>query len=186
MFEVYGQSHPWVAVTPPQPKSVVRDLLEQAMDFGEYTRYYNLARSEGGPALPHRRLPDPQAHSARDAKSDDLLDLIEWLGELVRQVDSSLLDEWEALRNPGGEPRTRAADRRRRGPHREPAGVLGPGPQRAVPPGRAHRHPAVERAGDLDGDDGWTTERWFEAMAPYFAEYEHLGIDPTPATRRCC
>jgi hypothetical protein len=29
-----------------------------------------------------------------------LLDLIEWLGELVRQVDSSLLDEWEELVHP--------------------------------------------------------------------------------------
>ncbi|MCZ9339268.1 DUF3516 domain-containing protein, partial [Streptomyces sp. TRM76130] len=35
-----------------------------------------------------------------DLKSDDLQDLIEWLGEMVRQVDSSLLDEWEQLANP--------------------------------------------------------------------------------------
>ena len=28
-------------------------------------------------------------------------DIIEWLGELVRQVDSSLLDEWEQLTAPG-------------------------------------------------------------------------------------
>jgi hypothetical protein len=32
-----------------------------------------------------------------EAKTEELRDLIEWLGELVRQVDSSLLDEWEAL-----------------------------------------------------------------------------------------
>jgi hypothetical protein len=32
-----------------------------------------------------------------EVKSDDLRDVIEWLGELVRQVDSSLLDEWAAL-----------------------------------------------------------------------------------------
>ena len=31
--------------------------------------------------------------------------------------------------------------------------------------------------GELDADDGWTLDRWFEAMAPYFAEYDHLGID---------
>ena len=32
--------------------------------------------------------------------TDDLDDLIAWLGELVRQTDSSLLDEWETLSNP--------------------------------------------------------------------------------------
>ena len=33
----------------------------------------------------------------QDALREDLEDLIAWLGELVRQVDSSLLDEWEEL-----------------------------------------------------------------------------------------
>ena len=39
-----------------------------------------------------------------DARTEELIDLIEWLGELVRQVDSSLIDEWERLRNPDAEP----------------------------------------------------------------------------------
>ena len=43
-----------------------------------------------------------------EARTEELADLIEWLGELVRQVDSSLIDEWERLRN-----RADAADRRR-------------------------------------------------------------------------
>lgn len=34
-------------------------------------------------------------------KTAELDDIVEWLGELVRQVDSSLLDEWEALSDPG-------------------------------------------------------------------------------------
>ena len=32
-----------------------------------------------------------------DLKTEELLDVTEWLGELVRQVDSSLIDEWERL-----------------------------------------------------------------------------------------
>ena len=35
---------------------------------------------------------------------DQFIDVIEWLGELVRQVDSSLVDEWEALVNPAADP----------------------------------------------------------------------------------
>src|SRR6185369_889482 len=34
-----------------------------------------------------------------EARTEELADLTEWLGELVRQVDSSLLDEWERLRS---------------------------------------------------------------------------------------
>ena len=43
-----------------------------------------------------------------EARTEELTDLIEWLGELVRQVDSSLLDEWEQLRNPAGAQVSRA------------------------------------------------------------------------------
>ena len=32
------------------------------------------------------------------AVNDRLAEVIEWLGALVREVDSSLLDEWERLR----------------------------------------------------------------------------------------
>jgi hypothetical protein len=79
-------------------------MYERAMTFTEYVGYYGLARSEG---LVLRYLAD--AYRALDrtvpqeAKTEELTDLVEWLGELVRQVDSSLLDEWEQLRNPGEE-----------------------------------------------------------------------------------
>jgi hypothetical protein len=100
-FEMYGRGHPWVADHELSPKSVARDMYERAMNFTEYIGYYSLARSEG---LVLRYLAD--AYKAlkqtvpEDAKTEDLHDLIEWLGELVRQVDSSLLDEWEKLRDP--------------------------------------------------------------------------------------
>ena len=97
-LDVYRQSHPWVHEDDLSPKSVVRDLYERAMNFGDYVRFYNLARGEG---LVLRYLTDayrslrqtvPTTH-----RTEELADLIEWLGELVRQTDSSLLEEWEAL-----------------------------------------------------------------------------------------
>ena len=36
----------------------------------------------------------------RDSRTPEVDELVEWLGETVRQVDSSLLDEWEALADP--------------------------------------------------------------------------------------
>ena len=71
------------------------------MTFAEYVGYYELARTEG---IVLRYLAG--AYKAldqtvpEDLKSEELQDLIAWLGELVRQVDSSLLDEWEQLPTP--------------------------------------------------------------------------------------
>ena len=107
-YDIYRRGHPWVADYELAPKSVARDVYEQAMSFTEYIGLYGLARSEG---LVLRYLAD--AYKAlrqtvpEEARTEELADLIEWLGELVRQVNSSLLDEWERLRSgedaaPGG------------------------------------------------------------------------------------
>lgn len=104
-FEVFASSQPWVRDFELRPKSVVRDMFERAMSFGEYVSFYQLARSEG---LVLRYLSDAfraiRQTVPAEARTDELVDLIEWLGELVRQVDSSLMDEWEALVNPADDP----------------------------------------------------------------------------------
>jgi hypothetical protein len=177
-YELYRRGHPWVADHELSPKSVVRDMYERAMTFTEYVSFYQLARSEG---LVLRYLAD--AYKAlrqsvpEQARTEELTDLVEWLGELVRQVDSSLLDEWEKLREPGAatpEARPRAGD--------------GPPPVTANP--RAFRvlvrnamFRRVELAalgryaelGELDGEAGFDAVAWQQALAPYFAEYDQLG-----------
>lgn len=71
------------------------------MSFGEYVSFYQLGRSEG---LVLRYLSDAfraiRQTVPAEARTDELLDIIEWLGELVRQVDSSLVDEWNSLVHP--------------------------------------------------------------------------------------
>src|SRR5205807_10432683 len=100
-FATYRGGHPWVADFELSPKSIARDLYERSMTFVEYVGHYGLARSEG---LLLRYLSD--AYKAlrqtvpEEARTEGLTDLIELLGELVREVDSSLLDEWEKLVNP--------------------------------------------------------------------------------------
>ncbi len=96
-------SHPWLAETPISPKSIVRDQFERAMTFSEYVAFYKLQRSEG---LLLRYLSD--AYRAlrqtvpESARSEELGDLIEWLGEVTRLTDSSLLDEWASLTSLSG------------------------------------------------------------------------------------
>jgi len=100
-YEVYRESHPWLDPEALEPKTVVREMWEQGMGFTDLVARYQLARSEG---LVLRYLTDayrtlrqtvPERH-----RTPEVDELVEWLGETVRQVDSSLLDEWEALADP--------------------------------------------------------------------------------------
>jgi superfamily II RNA helicase len=177
-YAMYRQGHPWVDDYQVAPKSVVRDMYERAMTFTEYVACYGLSRSEG---LVLRYLAD--AYRAlrqtvpEDAKTDELIDLTEWLGELVRQVDSSLIDEWERLRDPAA----------------QPAPVLDERPPAVTTNVRAFRVlvrnalfrrvelAALRRYDELaalDAEHGWDAERWSEALAPYFAEHDEIGTRP--------
>ncbi|WP_244927898.1 DEAD/DEAH box helicase [Nocardioides sp. W7] len=100
-YEIYRTRHPWLPENALSPKSVVREMYEQGMSFTDFVSRYQLARSEG---LVLRYLTDayrtlrqtvPEAH-----RTPALEELGEWLGETIRQTDSSLLDEWEALTDP--------------------------------------------------------------------------------------
>ncbi|UDY25265.1 DEAD/DEAH box helicase [Nocardioides sp. Kera G14] len=105
LFELYRAPHPWLPDDALEPKSIVRMMWEQGMGFNDFVARFGLARSEG---LVLRYLTDaykalvhtvPQAHH-----SDQLDELVEWLGETIHQVDSSLLDEWQALADPAHAP----------------------------------------------------------------------------------
>jgi len=176
-YEMYRRGHPWVADHPLEPKSVARDLYERAMTFVDYVGYYGLARSEG---LLLRYLASAykavQQTVPDDAKTEELRDLIAWLGELVRQVDSSLLDEWEQLRHP-----TEAA------PAAE--AVLDDRPAPVTANERAFRvlvrnamfrrvelaaRRRYDELGELDAEDGWDAERWAAALDGYFTEHAEL------------
>ncbi len=173
-YDAYGQTHPWVLDTTPSPKSVARDLAERAMTFTEYVSFYGLARAEG---IVLRYLAD--AYRAlrqtvpEEARTEAVTDLIAWLGELVRQVDSSLLEEWEQLRNPGAEVAVTA-----------PSGL-----EDRTPPVTANRRAfrvLVRNAlfrrvelmarrrwwdlGELDGEFH-SADEWAATLEPYFAEH---------------
>jgi superfamily II RNA helicase len=176
-YMMYRKGHPWVGDHEIAPKTVVRDMYERAMTFTEYVSFYGLQRSEG---LVLRYLAD--AYKAvrqtvpEDAKTDELIDLIEWLGELVRQVDSSLIDEWERLRNPTDEPVV--ID------DRPPAVTRNVRAFRVLVRNALFRR--VELAalgnyaelGELDGEAGWDATAWEDAIEDYFDEYEDLGVGP--------
>jgi superfamily II RNA helicase len=182
-YEVYRQGHPWVADHEVRPKSVARDMFERAMSFTEFVRFYGLARSEG---LVLRYLADAYRALRQTvpdaARTEELDDVTEWLGELVRQVDSSLLEEWEALRaGEGVVPDDVRAARADAGP---PPVTANARAFRVLVRNALFRRvelAALERydeLGELDADAGWTAERWAEAMAGYFDAHDDLGTGP--------
>ncbi|MGW0433295.1 DEAD/DEAH box helicase [Micromonospora sp. NPDC003197] len=179
-YEMYRQGHPWVADHQLSPKSVVRDMYERAMTFTEYVNFYGLSRSEG---LVLRYLAD--AYKAvrqtvpEDAKTEELVDLIEWLGELVRQVDSSLIDEWERLRNPtDADPETVVID------DRPPAVTKNLRAFRVLVRNALFRRVELaalrryDELGTLDAESGWDADAWAEALEPYFEAYDEIGTGP--------
>ncbi|BCJ39661.1 DEAD/DEAH box helicase [Actinoplanes ianthinogenes] len=178
-YETYRRGHPWVGDYEIKPKSVVRDMYERAMTFTEYISFYGLSRSEG---LVLRYLAD--AYRAlrqtvpEDARTEELGDLIEWLGELVRQVDSSLLDEWERLRNPG------AAVEEVRIDDKPPAVTRNVRAFKVLVRNAMFRRVELaalgryDELGELDGESGWTAERWRKAVEEYFDEYDEMGTGP--------
>ena len=177
-YGMYRRGHPWVADYELAPKSVVRDMYERAMTFVEYVGFYGLSRSEG---LVLRYLADAYKALKQtvpdEAKTEELTDLIEWLGELVRQVDSSLLDEWEQLRDPSGVLATGE-------PSRPPAVTGNPRAFRVLVRNALFRR--VELAalghyaelGELDADAGWDAAAWEAAVEPYFDVHDEIGTGP--------
>lgn len=176
-YEVYLQSNPWAADGKLSPKSVVREIWERAFTFREYVSVYGLTRSEGAvlrylsDAFKALRSGVPAA-----ARTEELTDIVEWLGELVRQVDSSLLDEWEQLTSPDQ-------------PHDQPVAV----PARPRPlTGNERAFTAMVRnalfrrvelfarerwdeLAALDGRAGLSAQRWQEIGDDYFDEHDDVG-----------
>jgi hypothetical protein len=154
-------------------------MYERAMTFVEYVGFYGLARSEG---LVLRYLAD--AYKAlrqtvpEDARTDELTDIIEWLGELVRQVDSSLLDEWEQLRNPADVTTVSPVN------DRPPPVTANTRAFRVLVRNALFRRvelAALRRVidlGELDAESGWDADHWAEALDRYFEEYDEIGTGP--------
>jgi superfamily II RNA helicase len=184
-YDTFAETQPWIRDYELKPKSVVRDMAERAMTFGEFVSFYALGRSEG---LVLRYLGDAYRalrHSVpEELKSEELLDIVEWLGELVRQVDSSLLDEWESLINPAIDPE---------------APVAPPAPPSVLRNRRAFtvlvRNELFRRVQlmaledeqglmELDGPSSFGLAQWGDALDAYYEQHDSIGTGPDARSAR--
>lgn len=176
-FEVYLQTNPWAADAGLSPKSVVREMWERGFTFREYVSVYGLTRSEGAVL---RYLSDTfkalRSGVPASARTEEVTDVVEWLGELVRQVDSSLLDEWEKLTSPD-EPldapvQVPARPRPLTGNERAFTAMVRNALFRRVELFARERWAEL---GELDAGSGWTAQRWAEVGDAYFDEHDDVG-----------
>ncbi len=174
-FGIYCESVPWARDYQLEPKSVLRDMVETASDFKTYIGRYNIAKSEGTLL---RYLSDAFRVLVRtlppDALDERLLDIIAWLGFMVRTTDSSLVEAWE---NAGDVPEALM-------PQLDATAIV------------ADRHGMevmvrnalfarvrlaalgnVAELGRLDGEWGFGERRWREALEDFHAAHEAISID---------
>ncbi len=188
-FNLFADKHPWVGQENIRPKSIVRDMFERYMSFNDYVREYELQRSEG---VLLRYLGDAYKALTQTVPerfvNDELRDIIELLRAMIRQVDQSLLEEWERMQNPEESllPR-RTEDAAARRPKELvddekafTAHVRNELHRLVKALGQRRWEQALELLDSAYGD--WTAKKLEEAMAPYFAE--HPSVVLTPAGRR--
>jgi superfamily II RNA helicase len=100
-FNAFAVKHPWVKADNIRPKSIAREMYENFMSFSEYVREYALERVEG---VLLRYLSDVYKALVQTvpkwARTEAVEDVTTYFGAIVRQVDASLLDEWERMKNP--------------------------------------------------------------------------------------
>ncbi len=190
-FNAFADRHPWVGQENIRPKSIAREMFESFRSFGDYIRDYELHRAEGVLLRHLNRVYKVLTQNVPDAaKNDQVREMELYLGAMIRQVDSSLLDEWEKMRDPNYQ---RAETKEVRPPGAEEAAQDVTRDTKAFTAAIRNRifvflrglvigdyEAAIANlnsAADADAQP-WTPDRLRAAMEAYEAEHDHLCLDP--------
>ena len=99
-FNAFATKHPWVGQENVRPKSIAREMYERYMSFADYVRDYGLQRGEGLLLRHLSQVWKVLSQTVPDAaKTEEVVEMETYFRELIRGIDSSLLEEWERLRN---------------------------------------------------------------------------------------
>ena len=196
-FNAFADKHPWVGQENIRPKSIACEMFENFRSFSDYIRDYELQRAEG---VLLRHLNSVYKVLAQTvpttAKTDTVQEMQLYLATMIRQVDSSLLDEWEKMRDPSYQ---RAETKEVRPPGAEEAerditrdtksfsaairnrifsflrGLVNADFEQAL----TH----LSSAPDPEGQP-WTAERLKQIVEAYCGEHERICLDPNARNLR--
>ena len=204
-FAVYVRANPWIGDQEISPKSVVREMIENALTFTGIVGRYDVGRSEG---IVLRYLTDAY-RALRQIVPDELMTeelraIISWLSALIRAVDSSLLDEWEAMSTGQALPASE-------GDGTQGTELAFGADEDGTVAFSANRHAfrtairraLFERVEAMSRDDvgalarldeacrtpiasPWGEEEWDSVLERYWAEHEWIGIDQRARATSLC
>ena len=197
-FNAFAARHPWVGQENIRPKSIAREMFEEFRSFADYIKIYELQRAEG---LLLRHLSNVHkvlAQTVPDtAKNDTVREMELYLGTMLRQIDSSLLEEWEKMRDPGYVPRSETPEVRPPGAEeaarditRDPKAFTAAIRNRIFTFLRAFSSEDFETAlaevNSFPGPDDvpWTVARLRSALEGYYIDHERLCLDPAARNLR--
>ena len=196
-FNAFADRHPWVGQENIRPKSIVREMFEEFRSFADYIKLYELQRAEGILLRHLNSVFKVLAQTVPDtAKNDQVREMELYLGTMIRQVDSSLLDEWEKMRDPNYQ---RAEAQEVRPPGAEEAAADITRDTKAFTAAIRNRififlrglvvadyETAIANLDlPLDADGAtWTPDRLDKIMETYEAEHERLCLDPNARNAR--
>lgn len=100
-YNAFVATRPWMKDASVRPKSIAREMFEHWQSFEDYVKTYGIERSE---AVLLRHLSEVYKVLSQTVppamKTPELWEAEQFFEDILRGVDSSLLDEWEKLRNP--------------------------------------------------------------------------------------
>jgi hypothetical protein len=196
-FNAFADKHPWVGQENIRPKSIAREMFESFRSFSDYIRDYELQRAEGVLLRHLNSVFKVLAQTVPDsAKNDTLREMELYLSRMIRQIDSSLLDEWEKMRDRNYQP---AVIKEARPPGAEEAAQDITRDTRAFTAAIRNRIFSFLRclvnaeyeqalgllnpAPDAEGPP-WTAERLHQMLDAYHAEHERICLDPEARNTR--
>jgi len=187
-YNAFVAERPWMKEAAVRPKSIAREMFEHWQSFEDYVKTYGLEKSE---AVLLRHLSEVYKVLSQTvppmAKTEELVEAEDYFGDLLRTVDSSLLDEWEKLRNPDYVPELeleKPADERKAVPFTRNRPAFTRATRNAVftlLKAFAEENTAAILA-QVEANDGegqpWTAARIEGLLDGYFADHQRIRLDP--------
>src|SRR6185436_3056526 len=196
-FNAFVDKHPWVGQENIRLKSIAREMFETFRSFSDYIRDYELQRAEGVLLRHLNSVYKVLAQTVPDgAKTEQVKEMELYLGTMIRQVDSSLLEEWEKMRDPNYQAVERAegkppgAEEAQADVTRDTRNFTAAIRTRIFSFLRALVNDDYESALEnldlrQDGNGGdWTADKVKAATNDYYAEHEGICLDPNARNSR--
>jgi len=197
-FNAFADRHPWVGQENIRPKSIAREMFEEFRSFSDYIKIYELQRAEGVLLRHLSSVYKALTQTVPDsAKNDTVREMELYLTTMLRQIDSSLLEEWEKMRDSNYRPRGETPEVRPPGAEEAAADITRD--SKAFTAAIRNRIFTFLRAlvsGDFEAaldalstggagaavpssdEEPWSAERLRAAMDTYYVDHERICMDP--------